>query len=177
MSCMSSSILLKIFWYRQASIILLYEFLICLLFYQFIDISIPNHDIFYQFVACNAHKSFLTVLFILKKFRQKSRNDFLLDCMLSIIAGDEPELVAHQFILDTFLCYLCKPYWVGWVVSYIGLFLVGDWAYCCVEYGRHVVTNQPFVLSSNWITCCHIVPDIFITHLEVSVCRFTVNSC
>ena len=97
----------------------------------------------------NSRESFLLVLLFLEKFRQNCRDDFLLDLMLEILAGDKIESVAFPDVLDTLLQRLCFPCWVGFIVPWIRRFLVGCKAYNCIERGKHVIPSYPVSLSSD----------------------------
>ena len=68
-----------------------------------IDLSILDHEIFINSWPETPVIFFPLVLFLLDKFRQNRRNDFLIDCVLEFLAGDKLESVAFPGILDTFL--------------------------------------------------------------------------
>ena len=114
--------------------------------------------------------------FFLNIFRRNRCDDFFLNCMLIILAGDELESLVLPVILDTLPCRLWCPYWVGCIIPCIDRFLVGSQTYFCVECGQNVIPNNSIALSSNWHYWCHISPDIFISHLGVSVGILTVYS-
>ena len=57
----------------------------------------------------DAREYFIPVLFFLNKFTQNHHFDLLLDCMLTMISGDEMKLVTLPGILDNFSCRLCCP--------------------------------------------------------------------
>ena len=80
---------------------------------------------------------------------QNRHDDFLLDRMLEIRVGEEPESVMLPDILDTLLCNLCFPCWLGYIVPCIVRFLVGCQAYCSIESGLHVIPDQFAALSSD----------------------------
>ena len=173
----STLYLLEVFWVRQAGIVILSKFLFYLLFNQFDDIEIPDHDIFHQFMSQNSLKSFLLVLFLLEEFRQNYRNDLLLDSMLESFVGDELKLVALPAILETFACRLCLTCWVGWIVSWIRRFFGRVTGILLHRAWENLVTNQPVDLYSDWWNYRTISPELFIPHLEVIIDRLSFNYC